>query len=160
VALAGAIPVTLDMASGIYFRTQNRGQQLVVGSVLEADEREVVVDPDLFAREADEAFKLAKLHALHHRLPALPYRGQVRSYCGLYTVNRDDVHPIVGATGLQGFWVANGFSGHGFKLAPAIGALVARSLTGDHADFDTDVAAEFLAVGRQPIALTSKSVLA
>jgi sarcosine oxidase, subunit beta len=159
-ALAGAIPVTLDMASGIYFRTQNRGQQLVVGSVLEADEREEVIDPDLFAREADEAFKLAKLHALHHRLPALPYRGQVRSYCGLYTVNRDDVHPIVGATALPGFWVANGFSGHGFKLAPAIGALIARSLTGDQSEFDTDVSADFLAVDRTPIALSSKSVLA
>ncbi len=34
--LKGDIPVMVDMAAGIYLRTQNRGQQLVVGSVLDA----------------------------------------------------------------------------------------------------------------------------
>jgi len=158
--LAGHIPVSVDMQGGIYFRTQNRGQQLVIGSVLEEDEKEAVADPDHFAKEADDDFQLLKLHALHHRLPALPYRGKVRGYCGLYTVNRNDVHPILGQTAIEGFWVANGFSGHGFKLAPAIGSMVARAITGEASDFDTEVPIEFLSIDREPIVLDSKSVLA
>jgi len=158
--LPGHIPVTVDMQGGIYFRTQNRGQQLVISSVLEEDEKEVVEDPDNFRAEADEDFELLKLHALHHRLPALPYRGKIMSYCGLYTVNREDVHPIVGPTELDGFWVANGFSGHGFKLAPAIGSMVAQAITGKSGDFDTTVPLSFLAVDRAPIELESMSVLA
>jgi len=158
--LPGHIPVTVDMQGGIYFRTQNRGQQLVISSVLEEDEKEVVEDADNFRTEADEDFELLKLHALHHRLPALPYRGKIMSYCGLYTVNREDVHPIVGPTELDGFWVANGFSGHGFKLAPAIGSMMAQAITGKSGDFDTTVPLSFLAVDRAPIELESMSVLA
>jgi len=158
--VTGNIPVTVDMAGGIYFRTQNRGQQLVVSSVLEEDEREAVDNPDSYNLQPDDNFRDEKLHILHHRLPALPYRGKIRGYCGLYTVNRDDVHPILGATELPGFWVANGFSGHGFKLAPAIGSLVAQAITGDAIDFDTAVPASLFAIDRQPIAMASRSVLA
>ncbi|WP_187276467.1 NAD(P)/FAD-dependent oxidoreductase [Parahaliea maris] len=159
--LPGHIPVTVDMAAGIYFRCQNRGQQLVVGSVLESDEQERVSEPDHFNRSADDDFTHAKLHALHHRLPALPYRGPIRGYCGLYTVNEQDVHPLLGPTALKGFYLANGFSGHGFKLAPAIGAMLARQITGDSCpDFDTAVDPRLFRVDREPIRVDSKSVLA
>jgi glycine/D-amino acid oxidase-like deaminating enzyme len=158
--LPGDIPVTADFEGGIYFRTQNRGQQLIVGSVLEEDEREVVTNPDEFDRDADEDFRLVKLHILHHRLPGLASHGKVMGYCGLYTMNRDDVHPVVGATDVEGFWVANGFSGHGFKLAPAIGSMVAAALTGDRLASDTAVPIAFFAVDREPIQLESKNVLA
>lgn len=158
--LEGPIPVTVDLPGGIYFRTQNRGQQLIVGSVLEEDEREAVSDPDHYQRETDTDFELAKLHALHHRLPALAYAGRITGYCGLYTVNHEDVHPIVGPTRVEGFWVANGFSGHGFKLAPAIGSMIAQTITGEHSDFDTQVPLSFLSVDRDPLLLESKSVLA
>lgn len=158
--LSGHIPVTVDMPGGIYFRTQNRGQQLIVSSVREEDEREVVANPDDYLRVPDTVFEQQKLHLLHHRLPGLPYRGSVTGYCGLYTMNRDDVHPVLGPTALDGFWVANGFSGHGFKLAPAIGSILARAITGERADFDTGVPLSFLAFDRAPIALASRSVLA
>ena len=158
--LPGQIPVTADLDGGIYFRTQNRGQQLIVGSVLEEDEREVVANPDEFDRDADEDFRLVKLHILHHRIPDLASRGKVMGYCGLYTMNRDDVHPVVGPTEVEGFWVANGLSGHGFKLAPAIGSMVAAALTGDRLATDTPIPIEFFAIDREPIQLESKNVLA
>lgn len=156
----GPIPVAVDMEGGIYFRTQNRGQQLVVSSVLEEDEREAVMEPDHYRLEPDDRFQQLKLHLLHHRIPKLPYRGKVRGYCGLYTVNRDDVHPILGSTALEGFWVANGFSGHGFKLAPAVGSMLARAITGIANDFDTAVPLSHFSIDREPIVLRSKSVLA
>jgi glycine/D-amino acid oxidase-like deaminating enzyme len=159
-ALKGHIPVTADLAGGIYFRTQNNGQQLVIGSVREEDEREVVGDPDNFRTETDDDFEVLNLHVLHHRLPDLPYSGRVRGYCGLYTTNLEDVHPVLGPTEVDGFWVANGFSGHGFKLAPAIGSMLAQALSGEKRDFDTDIPLSFLSVDREPVILTAKTVLA
>ncbi|NKB39150.1 MAG: FAD-dependent oxidoreductase [Gammaproteobacteria bacterium] len=160
VELKGHIPVTIDMGSGIYFRTQNRGQQLLVSSVREEDEREEVSDPDSYVTEHDAEFEHRTLHLLHHRLPALPYRGKIRGNCGLYTVNLDDVHPLVGPSEIDGFWLANGFSGHGFKLAPAIGSMVAQAITGVKTSYDTEIPISFFSIERNPISIADKSVLA
>ena len=156
----GPLPVGADASTGIYFRPESAGQSLLVGSVLAEDEEEVVDDPDDYKRTTDAEFTQLKLAAFHHRVPVLQARGYVSGIAGLYTINREDVHPIVGPTGVDGFWVANGFSGHGFKLAPAIGAMVAQAITGRPADFDTDVPMDFFAVGRDPIQLDEKHVLA
>ena len=109
---------------------------------------------------ADAAFRDLKIHGLHHRIPALPHRGGVTGIAGLYTINRTDVHPVVGPSGVDGYWLANGLSGHGFKLAPMIGSMVAQALTGERAPFDTDVPMSLLAVDREPIDVAAKSVLA
>ncbi|MFT5481941.1 MAG: sarcosine oxidase subunit beta [Halieaceae bacterium] len=156
----GPIPVTVDMVSGVYFRSQNRGQQLVVGSILASDEQERVSDPDNYNQFPDDDFVNRQLHRLHHRLPSLPYRGKIRGYCGLYTVNEQDVHPIVGGTDVEGLYVANGLSGHGFKLAPAIGSQLAQLITSSTCEFDTGVSAEIFAIDRAPISVANKSVLA
>jgi glycine/D-amino acid oxidase-like deaminating enzyme len=158
-SVVGDIPVCGDALGGIYFRTQNRGQQILVGSVLGEDEEERV-DPDSYAKYVDDDFARVKLHALQHRIPELSYAAAVRGYSGLYTINRTDMHPIVGRTPIEGFYVANGFSGHGFKLAPAVGSLLAQAITGESSTFDTSVSADFLAFDRSPIALASKTVLA
>lgn len=159
-ALTGHVPVTVDMAAGIYLRTQNRGQQLLVSSVREEDEREVVDNPDDLLTVADDLFRAEKLHLLQHRLRGLDLGGSIRDYCGMYTLNQVDVHPVVGPWALSGFWVANGFSGHGFKLAPAIGALVARAISGNSSDFDCDLDLAYLAPDRTPLSSDSRSVLA
>lgn len=156
----GPIPVTADPVGGIYFRTQNRGQQIIVGSTLESDEQESVGDPDDYASHADDDFIRSKLFILEHRLRGLADVKRPRGYGGLYTINRQDYHPIVGRTPIEGFFVANGMSGHGFKLAPAIGSLLARMLTGTTTTFDTDVDPDFLAFGRSPLKLGKLGVLA
>jgi glycine/D-amino acid oxidase-like deaminating enzyme len=156
----GPLPTGADISTGIYFRPESAGQQVLVGSVLPEDEEEVVDDPDDFKRVPDQDFTALKLAAFHHRVPGLAARGNVSGIAGLYTINREDVHPILGPTGVDGFWVANGFSGHGFKLAPAIGSMIARQITGTAAEFDTDVPMSFFAVDREPIDLAVKHVLA
>lgn len=157
--VVGDIPVCVDRVAGIYFRLQNRGQQIIVSSVSEDDEQETVADPQDYARYIDDDFIHMKLYALEHRVRGLSVRG-LNGYSGLYTINRSDMHPIVGPTSIDGLYAANGCSGHGFKLAPAVGALIARHITGANASFDTDVDLQFLAVNRVPIVLESKSVLA
>lgn len=156
----GDIPVAVDTQSGIYFRSQSRGQEIILGSVLEEDEKETVACPNDYPRFIDDTFGQIKLHALQHRIPSLKVRRRVRGYSGLYTINAADVHPVVGETAIEGFYAANGFSGHGFKLAPAIGALIAQTLVGKASSFDTDVPPAFLSFSRAPINVTSKSVLA
>ena len=156
----GPIPVCADLQSGIYFRAQNRGQQLIVSSVREEDERETVADPDDFLTVADDQFRLEKLHLLQHRLRGLTLSGTIRDYCGLYTVNQTDVHPVVGAYGPTGFFIANGFSGHGFKTAPAIGGMLARLITGDTLPGEDSRDDGWLAPQRTPIEIATRSVLA
>ncbi len=156
----GPIPVGADTSTGIYFRPESGGQQVLVGSVLPEDEEEAVGDPDTFKRTPDAEFTQMKLAAFHHRIPDLEARGKVSGVAGLYTINREDVHPVVGPTDVGNFWVANGFSGHGFKLAPAVGSMVAQAISGERLESDTDVPIDFFACDRDPISVEVKSVLA
>jgi glycine/D-amino acid oxidase-like deaminating enzyme len=48
---------------------------------------------------------------------------------GLYDMT-PDAQPIVGEL-TDGLWVAAGFSGHGFMIAPSVGRLVADIIGGD-----------------------------
>ena len=157
----GELPTCADPAGGIYFRPQNNGQQIVLWSVLEEDEKEAVNNPDDYAAYADDEFIMRKLHALHHRLPGLKITGAPSSYSGLYTINQSDVHPVIGETSVKGLYAANGFSGHGFKIAPAIGSMLARTIARANADaYETEVDAKFLAFDRLTIEIKTESVLA
>ncbi len=156
----GQLPIGLDTTTGIYFRPESAGQQIMVGSVTAEDEKEIIADPDNFKRVPDADYTQLKLATFHHRIPSLEPRGQVTGIAGLYTINREDVHPILGPSGVDGFWVANGFSGHGFKLAPAIGSMIAQAISGERTDFDVDVPIDFFSLDREPIDVSVKSVLA
>jgi glycine/D-amino acid oxidase-like deaminating enzyme len=156
----GPLPVGIDFTTGTYFRPESGGQQVMVGGVMPEDEQEIVADPDSFKMVPDADFTQMKLAAFHHRVPDLEARGHVSGIAGLYTINRVDVHPVVGPTDVDGFWVANGFSGHGFKLAPAIGSMVARAVTGTTSGFDTDVRLDLFSIDRDPIDVAVKNVLA
>ena len=155
----GPIPIVADASTGIYLRLEASGQQILFGSVLAEDEKEHV-DPDTFNPAADAVFLNTKIHALHHRLPDLAYRGTLTGIAGLYTINEEDVHPVLGPTEVDGWWVANGFSGHGFKLAPMIGSMIAQAITGVTRPFDTDIPLSFFGVDRQPLGVQAKNVLA
>lgn len=156
----GPLPVGIDATTGTYFRPESAGQQVLVGGVLPEDEEEIVDDPDSFKNVPDADFTQMKLAAFHHRVPGLEARGNVSGVAGLYTINREDVHPVVGRTGVDGFWVANGFSGHGFKLAPAVGSMLAQAVTGSSTEFDTDVPIDLFSIDRDPIDVAVKNVLA
>jgi glycine/D-amino acid oxidase-like deaminating enzyme len=153
------LPVVADAASGIYLRPESAGQQLVVGSVREEDEREEA-DPDSFNANADRAFLDSIVHGLHHRLPDLPHRGLLSGIAGLYTINRIDVHPVLGPTELDGFVIMNGFSGHGFKESLMCGGMLAAWLTGASMPDDPAVPLEFFSVDREPLTVREKNVLA
>lgn len=155
----GPLPVVGDGSSGIYFRPESNGQSIIVGSFLERDEEEAV-DPDHYSTSADRSFIEEKVIGLHHRIPALESRGTLGGIAGLYTFNRVDVHAIIGETPIDGYLIANGFTGHGLKEAPTIGSMMAQLITGERASFDTDVEITFLSADRDPIAVATMNVLA
>ena len=63
-------------------------------------------------------------------LPPLAGVRIVRHWAGYYDMT-PDAHPIVGSLpGTEGFYVAAGFSGHGFMMAPIIGKAMAEMLLG------------------------------
>jgi len=159
VAVPRPIPVTCDAPGGVYFRPEAGDGQIILGSLLEEDELETA-DPDRYNQAADRSFIDTKIHALHHRLPDLPYVGVPGGMASLYTVNRQDVLPIVGPTEIDGFLVVNGFSGHGFKESQVIASMMAQWITGERAAFDTDVPMDFFSIDRDPIDIAEHTVLA
>jgi sarcosine oxidase subunit beta len=61
-------------------------------------------------------------------MPILEQAGLASRWAGLYEVS-PDAHPILGRVSqLQGFYVINGFSGHGFMHGPACGLLLAEEI--------------------------------
>lgn len=66
---------------------------------------------------------------LVHRMPAFAGVSVKGGYASLYDVTLD-WQPVLGAVpGLSGLYVAAGFSGHGFKLSPAVGEAMAAIVT-------------------------------
>lgn len=64
------------------------------------------------------------------RLPAFAQGRLVRSWSGLYDTTPDWNPVLGGVPGITGLQVAFGFSGHGFKLSPMIGRMLAQSMLG------------------------------
>lgn len=67
---------------------------------------------------------------LHQRFPRLSEFSLVRGFAGPYDVT-PDWNPVIGpCPGITGLYLALGWSGHGFKLSPAVGEVVAAEVTG------------------------------
>jgi sarcosine oxidase subunit beta len=64
------------------------------------------------------------------RLPKLEDAAYRAGWAGLYE-DTPDHNAILGEAGaVRGFWLANGFSGHGFMHSPAVGMVIADLVTG------------------------------
>ena len=63
-------------------------------------------------------------------LPPLKQARVVRQWAGMYNMSPDKT-PIIGKTPIKGFFVACGFSGHGFMIAPMTSTLLAQMMTNE-----------------------------
>ncbi len=127
------LPVLKDLASRgkLYMRSYG-GKQLLVG---DGNEGESIALPDTEQVDVplDHVMELGAQVA--HRLPAFAEAGLATSWTGVYDVT-PDWNPVLGAVpGVDGLRVAFGFSGHGFKLSPVIGRIVAQEALGLLTDF-------------------------
>jgi glycine/D-amino acid oxidase-like deaminating enzyme len=81
-------------------------------------ECDVLADPDDFSEDVKPAFQRWAREVLARRIPAYASQPDAGSLAGWYTLSPDS-QPLLGPLpGLEGVFIAAGFSGHGFKLAP------------------------------------------
>lgn len=72
-------------------------------------------------------------------LPVLGNLRVIRQWAGLYNVT-PDAQPILDeARELPGFYIAAGFSGHGFMIAPMTGEIMAQKIVGEKPTIDLDL---------------------
>lgn len=119
--------VFLDLAGGAYVRPETGGLTLT-GSLID-DETQHPMDPDLLGSEVGFAEATRALERTSRALPRLAEARYRQGYAGAFDITPDWM-PILDESPLEGFWIAAGMSGHGFKLAPAIGELMAALITG------------------------------
>jgi glycine/D-amino acid oxidase-like deaminating enzyme len=117
----GPVPVFSDLVSLQYIRPEPDGTVLFGNSDL-ADNEET--DPDNYLNRATDDFVDITVDKVGTRFPGFPDASITSSYAGCYDVT-PDWNPVISRAELDGLVIAAGFSGHGFKIAPAVGKLVA-----------------------------------
>ena len=71
---------------------------------------------------------------LAKRIPGLMDARFSGGWSGLFTIT-PDWHPVLSSiSGIEGLYVAVGFSGHGFKLSPMIGQVMSEIILGQESE--------------------------
>ena len=112
-------PIVGDIAQSFSFRPESPTLTMIGfgEDAVELDNYDEGIDP---ATAADNMARLAR------RMPLMADSYIRGGWSGLFTVT-PDWHPILDKVpGIDGLFCAVGFSGHGFKLAPAIGRAMAE----------------------------------
>jgi len=122
------IPMVIDFAPSFYFRRE--GASILMGMT---DQEE----PPSFNTNFDLAFLIKVAEKAAYRAPVLDRADFMRGWGGLYAITPDD-NAIIGRDigGVEGFYCAVGFSGHGFMQSPAVGRILAELITSGQTDFD------------------------
>jgi sarcosine oxidase, subunit beta len=113
------IPMTIDMSTGFYFRREGPG--FLIG---ESDENL----PPSFDLTTDWRWLDTVVEHAISRVPAFENLAIRTGWTGLYDTSPDE-NAIMGTVPeLDNFYIATGYSGHGFMQAPATGLLMAELL--------------------------------
>lgn len=123
--------VYCDFVQGLYFKPTH-GEMVHAGSIA-GEEAQNPVDPDKYNEAADGDWLPAVRQRLSRRYPAMHRSYGRGGYGALYAIT-PDWHPIIDKLpGLDGAYCAVGFSGHGFKMSPIVGKLMAELIVDGNA---------------------------
>jgi len=110
-------PMIIDMSNGFHFRPESLGFLLAWNDPEETPGYKTDFEPTFIEKILTRA---ADRVPVFENLAVNPKR----AWAGLYEMTPDH-HPILGeAPGVPGFFLANGFSGHGVMHAPATGKVL------------------------------------
>ncbi len=113
------VPLTIDMATGFYFRDEGRGLMIGLANASEPSSFNTTLDWDYLPTILE--------HALH-RIPTVEDAEIGKGWAGLYDITPDH-HALLGAFPERpNFYLAGGFSGHGVMHAPAAGCAIAEMI--------------------------------
>lgn len=138
----GGLPVFSDLVSLQYVRTEGTASILVGDSDHSAPEWS---DPDDYRERAGDEELTRMIPKFSRRFPGFEGALLSSSYAGCYDVT-PDYNPMISPGPLRGLWLCCGFSGHGYKISPSVGELMADLMTMgasrhpdiDHHDFRWD----------------------
>jgi sarcosine oxidase subunit beta len=114
-------PTVIDFPNSMYFRPETGGLTLVG---LE-DDNPIGEAPETDSDKAKPGFVERAIERICKRIPGMD-QGSLHSAHGGYDGITPDQRAILGAAGPEGFYLDCGFSGTGFKIAPAVGACMAE----------------------------------
>jgi sarcosine oxidase subunit beta len=115
----------IDLALGVYARPH--AQDLTLAGI--GTWREERADPARYAEGNDREFVELAGATLASRLPVLRGQAFKRGHAGLYDMSPDTRAILDQVPAGSGLFIASGFSGTGFKIAPAVGAGLAEWIT-------------------------------
>ncbi len=123
-----AMPVYKDLGSpGMLYCRSYGGRQMLVS---EGVAGQALSGPDLEQGDIPLDTVAAIGEQVAARFPSFAGAGLASAWTGVYDVT-PDWNPVLGRlAGVPGLIVAYGFSGHGFKLSPAVGRLLAQEALG------------------------------
>lgn len=124
----GGHPVVADLVNEVYLRPET-GNLILAGSTRDT---EAPGNPDEYEDRPDLAFSTDVVERLARLMPAAAEAGIAGGWSGMYEVS-PDWNPIMGTAAVGGLHYAVGFSGHGFKLSPVVGVLMAEQVAGGKA---------------------------
>jgi len=120
------IPLVIDFHRAWYFRREGAGL-LISGPKDNFPSFNLNVDYDAMVEVAENSM---------YRVPIMEKAEIDRGWAGSYEISPDN-HAILGEfPGLKGFFLANGFSGHGFQHSPAVGRVMAEMILGEKPSID------------------------
>ncbi len=113
------VPLTIDMATGFYFRQEGEGLMIGLANKDEPPSFNTTLDWDYLPTILE--------HALH-RVPTLENAQIGKGWAGLYDITPDH-HALLGPFPERpNFLLAGGFSGHGVMHAPAVGTVISEMI--------------------------------
>ena len=123
----------IDYTTGAYFRVDAGYGTLVGGENL--DDLNEVVNPDGFGLNADHNTITKFWDRAKLRFPDFSAATQRGGYGSLYDMAPDGNPILDKSASVDGLYWAVGFSGHGFKLSPVVGRMMAEFVMhGESAD--------------------------
>ncbi|MBM4278003.1 MAG: FAD-binding oxidoreductase [Deltaproteobacteria bacterium] len=115
------LPLVID-TSGVYF-LHEAGKQILTGKSRKEE-------PPGYNLQWDRTYFNEEIWpSLGHRIPLFDELKLMSGWAGLYEMNQWDFNGIIGEhPEVRGFYMAAGFSGHGFQQAPAVGKALSERI--------------------------------
>ncbi len=131
--------VYAGFADEIYIRPET-GHLMLVGSIEPEEAENEVPNPDNFNERVDFDVVAEFSERVARRYPVMERGTSAGGWASLYDITPDWHHILGALPGVEGLYCAAGGSGHGFKLGPAVGEMMADLIiNGEKPDADINM---------------------